>query len=499
MATADGKAVPAAGVFTANKMTAPPVLVSRAHLKQSSGHAAAVFLNSGNANAGTGEPGSQDAEELCAEVAQELGCAHDEVLIASTGLIGNRLPLESMVAAIPGLAAARSADGAGDAAQAILTTDTVRKEVVIDGGGFTVGGMAKGAAMLQPNMATMLAVLTTDAQAEPAVLQQVLRDAVTDTFNCITVDGATSTNDTVLLLASGVAGPVDAHALEVAVTKACASLAEQMVADAEGATKLVRIHVTGARSDAEARTAARAVATSQLTKCSWYGEDPYWGRVASDLGFGRRRLRPGPADDRLRRHRRLPSRGRGRARHRRRHRAHGRPGHRDDRRPGHLRGSGHGPDLRPDPRLRRREHGHVVSAPTTGADKAAVLVEALPYIRRFWGTTVVVKYGGNAMTDPALAEQFAQDIVLMHSVGLHTVVVHGGGPQIGELMARLGKESEFRDGLRVTDAETLDIARMVLVGKVGRDIVSSINVHAPLAVGSVGRGRRPHRRLGPRP
>ncbi len=127
-----------------------------------------------------------------------------------------------------------------------------------------------------------------------------------------------------------------------------------------------------------------------------------------------------------------------------------------------------------------------MTAPTTGADKAAVLVEALPYIRRFWGATVVVKYGGNAMTDPALAEQFAEDVVLMHSVGLRTVVVHGGGPQIGALMARLGKESEFRDGLRVTDAETLDIARMVLVGKVGRDIVSSINVHAPLAVGLSG-------------
>ena len=127
-----------------------------------------------------------------------------------------------------------------------------------------------------------------------------------------------------------------------------------------------------------------------------------------------------------------------------------------------------------------------MSAPTTGADKAGVLVEALPYIRRFWGTTVVVKYGGNAMTDPALAEQFAEDVVLMHSVGMRVVVVHGGGPQIGELMARLGKESEFRDGLRVTDAETLDIARMVLVGKVGRDIVSSINVHAPLAVGLSG-------------
>jgi glutamate N-acetyltransferase / amino-acid N-acetyltransferase len=189
-----------------------------------------------------------------------------------------------MLAFVPELVAAARADGDGDAAQAILTTDTVRKEVVVDGGGFTVGGMAKGAAMLEPNMATMLAVLTTDAEVEPAVLQQALRNAVVDTFNCITVDGATSTNDTVLILASGKAGPVDALALERAVTEACASLAEQMVSDAEGATKLVRIHVDGAHTDEEARTAARAVASSQLTKCSWYGEDPYWGRVASDLG-----------------------------------------------------------------------------------------------------------------------------------------------------------------------------------------------------------------------
>jgi acetylglutamate kinase len=122
----------------------------------------------------------------------------------------------------------------------------------------------------------------------------------------------------------------------------------------------------------------------------------------------------------------------------------------------------------------------------TAGDKAGVLVEALPYIRRFWGSTVVVKYGGNAMTDPALARQFAEDVVLMRSVGMHPVIVHGGGPQIGDLMAKLGKEPEFRDGLRVTDAETLDIARMVLVGKVGREIVSAINVHAPLAVGLSG-------------
>jgi glutamate N-acetyltransferase/amino-acid N-acetyltransferase len=144
--------------------------------------------------------------------------------------------------------------------------------------------MAKGAAMLSPRLATMLAVLTTDAAAKPDVLQAVLRESVTDTFNAITVDGATSTNDTVLLLASGRAGPVDPDQLETAVTAACGSLARQMVEDAEGATKLVRICVHGAGNDTEAKAAARQVAESQLTKCSWYGEDPYWGRIASDLG-----------------------------------------------------------------------------------------------------------------------------------------------------------------------------------------------------------------------
>jgi glutamate N-acetyltransferase / amino-acid N-acetyltransferase len=284
VATDDGQAVPAAGVFTANKMAAAPVQVCRAHLRQGSAQAAAVILNSGNANAATGERGKRDAEELCVAVARQLGCDHDHVLVCSTGLIGHRLPLEPMLAAVPDLVAARSADGSGDAAQAILTTDTVRKEVVVDGGGFTVGGMAKGAAMLSPRLATMLAVLTTDAAADPPVLQRVLREAVTDSFNAITVDGATSTNDTVLLLAGGRAGPTDRGALQRAVAAACGSLAEQMVADAEGATKFVRVCVTGAATEADARKAARAVAESQLTKCSWYGEDPYWGRVASDLG-----------------------------------------------------------------------------------------------------------------------------------------------------------------------------------------------------------------------
>jgi glutamate N-acetyltransferase/amino-acid N-acetyltransferase len=165
------------------------------------------------------------------------------------------------------------------------TTDTVRKETVVRGPGFVVGGMAKGAAMLAPNMATMLAVLTTDAAVEPGVLTQVLRAGVADSFNAMSVDGCTSTNDTVILLASGTAGPpADAAAFAAAVAGACLDLATQMVGDAEGHTKAVRVHVTGATDDAQARIGARKVAESQLVKCSWYGRDPYWGRVASELG-----------------------------------------------------------------------------------------------------------------------------------------------------------------------------------------------------------------------
>ncbi|MCX7622035.1 MAG: bifunctional glutamate N-acetyltransferase/amino-acid acetyltransferase ArgJ, partial [Acidimicrobiales bacterium] len=281
--TDDGVAVPAAAVFTSNLMCAAPVTVSRENLQSTAGRAAAVILNSGNANAATGEPGIEAARAMCVAVAAELGCDYRQVLVCSTGLIGIALPVERITAAVPALVAARSVDGSS-AARAIMTTDTVPKEVTVDRGAFTVGGMAKGAAMLAPNMATMLAVLTTDAAAESTELQEILRTAVTTTFNALTIDGCTSTNDTVVLLASGRKGRQDLDLLAEAVHEACGELATAMAADAEGATKTVRIKVTGAHSDAEAARAARKVAESQLCKCSWYGADPYWGRIASELG-----------------------------------------------------------------------------------------------------------------------------------------------------------------------------------------------------------------------
>jgi glutamate N-acetyltransferase/amino-acid N-acetyltransferase len=284
VATTDGRPVPAAATFTANRLKAAPVVVSMHHLAATGGHAAAVILNSGNANAATGVSGRDHAERMCAGAAQALGCVPEEVLVCSTGLIGIPLPIDVVEAGIAALVSSRHADGGRDAAVAIMTTDTVAKEALVAGRGFTVGGMAKGAAMLAPNMATMLAVLTTDAASDPATLTRLLQHGVAESFNRMTVDGCTSTNDTVIILASGAAGPVDEAELGAAIAAACFSLATQMVGDAEGATKVVRVEVAGAASDDEAARGARKVAESQLVKCSWFGEDPYWGRIGSELG-----------------------------------------------------------------------------------------------------------------------------------------------------------------------------------------------------------------------
>jgi glutamate N-acetyltransferase/amino-acid N-acetyltransferase len=220
-------------------------------------------------------------------VAAELGCDPNHVLVCSTGLIGIPLPIEPLLAGVPEVVRQRRPNGQIEAAEALRTTDTHRKESVAKRGRVTVGGMAKGAAMLAPNMATMLAVLTTDADVSASTLKAALVAGVADSFNALVTDGCTSTNDTVILMASGAAGEPDADTerdLFGAVAAVCADLAGQMAGDAEGATKVVRLSVTGAATADDARTGARAVASSQLTKCSWYGCDPYWGRIASDLG-----------------------------------------------------------------------------------------------------------------------------------------------------------------------------------------------------------------------
>jgi glutamate N-acetyltransferase/amino-acid N-acetyltransferase len=284
--TADGRAVPAAGVFTANLAAAAPVEVSRAHLAATGGHAAGVILTSGNANAATGEAGRLAARRLCADVAAGVGATEEQILVCQTGLIGIPFPIELVSPEIAPIVAARTGDAAAAeaAALAIMTTDTVPKQTVVRADDFVIGGMAKGAAMLAPNMATMLAVCTTDAAVDAATLQKALGEAVAHSFNAISVDGCTSTNDTVLVLASGRAGAPSPGALTTALTEACDDLAQQMVSDAEGATKVSHVCVRGAESDEAAHQAARKVAESMLVQCSLFGEDPYWGRVVSELG-----------------------------------------------------------------------------------------------------------------------------------------------------------------------------------------------------------------------
>ena len=283
----------AAGVFTRNTVKAAPVVISQLTLRRGS-PIGAIVVNSGNANACTGAQGFRDALRMCATAADALDLDPSEVLVCSTGVIGRPMPAERVIAGIR--AAAVLSDPTGDAAsRAIMTTDT-RPKVAMSGFDahgvrYTVGGMAKGSGMLHPDLATLLAFVTTDAPVSAPVLQHVLQRVADDTFNCVSVDGDTSTNDTVLLLANGAAGgaEIDAAsdslaALETAVHDVCDSLAEQLVADAEGATRYFRVSVAGAGDVAQARRAARVVAQSPLVKTAVHGGDPNWGRVVAALG-----------------------------------------------------------------------------------------------------------------------------------------------------------------------------------------------------------------------
>lgn len=284
LATDDGKPVTTAAVFTQNKFCAPPVQLDRDQLAGNGGRAAAVIVNSGNANAGTGARGMADAQAMARAAAEAAGCAEGDVLVCSTGIIGTYLPIDRILEATPKLGKKLSRDGAHDAAKGILTTDKTPKEGIVRGSTFTLGGMAKGCGMIAPNMATMLAFLTTDAEVDRDELQAVLKDAVDRTFNTLNVDGATSTNDTVFLMASGRRGRPDKKEFADAVHRLCEDLTLQMAYDAEGMTKLVRLRIAGAASDAEARAAAKNIAENNLIKCSWHGGDPYWGRLLGAAG-----------------------------------------------------------------------------------------------------------------------------------------------------------------------------------------------------------------------
>jgi glutamate N-acetyltransferase/amino-acid N-acetyltransferase len=282
----------AAAIFTLNLARAAPVLLCQEHLQRSNGRARAIVTNSGCANACTGPQGMLDAREMATLTSAALGCPVEQVLVASTGVIGVNLKMECLRSGIPRAATGLAADGGGAAARAIMTTDPFPKdhavEVTTDVGRFRVGGMAKGSGMIEPRMATMLGYLTTDASVEPATLHRALVDACRDTFNAITVDGEPSTNDGVFVLAGGASGVAIADRLYPALVDGLRLVARELalgiVRGGEGATKLVAIRVSGAASDADAWMAARAIANSPLVKTAVHGGDPNWGRLVAAAG-----------------------------------------------------------------------------------------------------------------------------------------------------------------------------------------------------------------------
>jgi glutamate N-acetyltransferase/amino-acid N-acetyltransferase len=321
----------ATGVFTTNRVKAAPVLYDQEVLSNNAGDIRAVITNAGCANAVTGPRGMDDARRMAALTGEALDCRPDQVLVLSTGVIGRHLDMDKLARGIADIVSPAAQQGAPFAARAIMTTDTVPKvasrQIAIDGKIVTISGFCKGSGMIHPNMATMLAILTTDAIVEPGILQRALRSAVERSFNRVSVDGDTSTNDTVLLLASGASGveitaenaesaerdsrnlsssaisAISAVQFTEALTEVCVDLAKQVARDGEGATRLVEIRVTGAADEAQAHTVANSIARSPLVKTAIYGGDPNWGRVMCAAGYSGAAIDPdklsltfGPAD-----------------------------------------------------------------------------------------------------------------------------------------------------------------------------------------------------------
>jgi glutamate N-acetyltransferase / amino-acid N-acetyltransferase len=290
----------AAATFTSNKIKAAPVRVSAAHLRAADTRA--IIANSGNANACTGSTGIQNAKKMAQAVARQLRLKDRQVLVCSTGRIGRDLPIEKIEGAMPGLVAGLSANGSEDAAKAIMTSDTFHKEIAVElplhGKSVRIGGIAKGAGMINPDMATMLCFITTDAPISKRDLQKMTSDSVEQSFNCITIDGDMSTNDTAICLANGQAGIAlieqdreEYGQFSDGLNFVTRQLARMIVEDGEGVTKFVEVHVKGAATYQDARKAAEAVANSALVKCAWYGEDPNWGRIMDAVGYSSAKVR----------------------------------------------------------------------------------------------------------------------------------------------------------------------------------------------------------------
>ncbi len=507
----------AAGVFTINRAAAAPVLDARGRVPAEG--IRAVVVNSGNANALTGPAGLDDVTVIRAAVADALGIQKRAVLTASTGVIGARLPAMKIVTALPALVE-QLGDHPDLAAEAMMTTDTrpkmAAREVTLGGKTAIVSAICKGSGMLAPQLATTLCVLVTDAAVTPRALQDALARAARKTLEMVTVDGEMSTNDTVYALANGLAGNArigepgaDLDRLENALADLLGEMARAMAADGEGATRMVEVVVTGAPTDEAARDCARAVASSPLVKAALFGADPNWGRVLSTVG-----ARAGAAGYPIDPYRaRVSLQGvavfadgapvdvdREALRTRMRE---GRVDLLVELADGDARAVAWGCDLSYDyVKINADYAAQIIQRPDGGvakedrvanyspAFKRTLLAEALKYISAFSGQIAVIKYGGAAMVKDSLKAAFAEDVTLLKKVGLKPVVVHGGAPEITRTLEKLGERSEFVDGMRITDAQSLPVVEMVLTGKVNQELVALLNARSAAAVGLSGKDGR---------
>ena len=503
----------AAGVVTINRAKAAPALDAQKRLPLSGVHA--VLINAGNANALTGPSGIEAVERLHIAVSESLGVAKEAVLSASTGVIGVKLPIDKIIAALPSLVANLRVEPEA-AAEAIMTTDTrvkmASRTFEIGGRPITLAAICKGSGMIAPQMATMIAVIVTDAAIAPELLQSSMAAANHTTFNQLTVDNDMSTNDVVFLLANGAAGApqIKEGSSELqdfarALQSLSEELAKEIAADGEGATKRLDVHVSGAPSYEIAADLARSIAGSNLVKAAIFGADPNWGRVLSTVG-----ARAGSQDYAIN------------------------PYHATVRIQGicvydgaplsadkqQLRRKMREPECKVEVELGAGAHAAtawgcdlsydyvkinadytslLVDTPSGGvakddrlsnyspAFKVSLVVEALGYMSRFKGQKCVIKYGGAAMTKESLKHSFCDDILLLKSVGLLPIVVHGGGPEISRALERLGGKPEFIDGLRVTHASDLKVVEMVLTGQISTELVTRLNRSGANAVGLSGK------------
>jgi acetylglutamate kinase len=504
----------AAGVFTTNRAPAAPVQDARPRLPAEGMRA--ILANSGNANALTGPAGLDDVGVIRSAVADALGVQKRAVLTASTGVIGARLPAMKIVTALPTLVE-QLGDHPDLAAEAIMTTDTrpkmAAREVTLGGKGAVVAAICKGSGMLAPQLATTVCLVTTDAAVTPKVLQEALGRAVERTLNMVSVDGEMSTNDCVLALANGLAGNPrisepgpDLAVLENALADLLGEMARAMAADGEGATKMMEVVVTGAPTEAIARACALAITSSPLVKTALFGADPNWGRILATVG-ARAGAQGWPVDPFKAR---VVLQGvtvfaggvpvetdrealRGRMRE-------SRVDVLVELAEGTARAVSWGCDLSYDYVKINADYSSLIFQKADGgvakddrvsqytpALKKALLAEALKYIAAFSGQIAVIKYGGAAMVKESLKEAFAEDVTLLKRVGLKPVVVHGGAPEITRTLEKLGERSEFVDGMRVTDAQSLPVVEMVLSGKVNQELVALLNARNAGAVGLSGK------------